>query len=57
MVEPGGVGNAGRQSVVYLTDEAAALFEDLRPDATIGQAPPPTTTTTAPPATTTTLLP
>ena len=57
VVAPGGVGTAGRQSVVYLSDEAAALFEDLRPDATVGQAPPPTTTTTDPvPATTTTTL-
>ena len=54
VVAPGGVGTAGRQSVVYLTEDAARLFEDLRPDATVGEAPPPTTTTTEPPATTTT---
>lgn len=57
VVAPGGVGQAGRQSVVFLSDEAVALFEDLRPDATVGEAPPPTTTTTEPvPATTTTTL-
>lgn len=46
VVAPGRVGTAGRASVVYLTDEAAALFDDLRDDATVGAAPPPTTTTT-----------
>ena len=46
VVAPCVVGTAGGQSVVYLTEDAAALFEDLRADATIGQAPPPTTTTT-----------
>lgn len=57
VVAPGGVGTAGSQSVVYLSDEAAALFDDLRPDATVGEAPPPTTTTTGPPTTGTSLLP
>lgn len=49
VVAPGGVGKAGRASVVYLSKDAARLFEDLRPDATIGEAPPPTTTTTTSP--------
>jgi LCP family protein required for cell wall assembly len=55
-VAPGEVGTAGRQSVVYLTDDAERLFEDLRDDATVGSAPPPTTTTTSStlPATSTT---
>lgn len=52
VVAPGRVGMAGRQSVVYLGAEAAALFNDLRPDATIGSPPPPPpTSTTAPPTT------
>jgi LCP family protein required for cell wall assembly len=57
VVAPGEVGEAGRASVVYLTDDAHALFEDLRDDATVGSAPPPTTSTTTSttvPATTTT---
>jgi LCP family protein required for cell wall assembly len=63
VVLPGRVGYAGRQSVVFLTEDAPRLFDDLRPDAVIGSpegtpppepAPPPpppeeTTTTTAPP--------
>ena len=59
VVAPGEVGYAGRQSVVYLTDDAERLFADLRDDATVGDAPPPTTTTTAPPPTSTpsTLVP
>ena len=68
VVVPGRSGSAGKQSVVYLTPDAAAMFEDLRADATIGQAPPPpssttttttVTTTTAPPpvSTTTTTAP
>jgi LCP family protein required for cell wall assembly len=61
VVAPGEVGTAGRASVVYLTDDAAQLFEDLRDDATIGSAPPPTTTTTTTsstvPTTTSTSLP
>jgi LCP family protein required for cell wall assembly len=61
VVAPGAVGKAGRASVVYLTEDAARLFEDLRPDATVGEAPPPTTTstttsTTPPVSTTTTTL-
>ena len=51
VVAPGEVGWAGRQSVVFLTDEAVALFRDLRPDAVVGEATPePTTTTTTQPA-------
>jgi polyisoprenyl-teichoic acid--peptidoglycan teichoic acid transferase len=64
VVAPGRPGQAGSQSVVYLTPNAAALFEDLRADATIGQGPPPssttTTSTTTPtmtPTTTTTTTP
>jgi polyisoprenyl-teichoic acid--peptidoglycan teichoic acid transferase len=53
VVAPGVVGSAGRASVVYLTEDAARLFEDLRDDATVGDAPPPTTTTTTTTSTTT----
>jgi len=53
VVTPGRVGTAGRASVVYLTEDAEALFADLRDDATIGTAPPPTTTTTSTTSTTT----
>jgi anionic cell wall polymer biosynthesis LytR-Cps2A-Psr (LCP) family protein len=64
VVLPGRVGSAGRQSVVFLTEDAPRLFDDLRPDAVIGAAdgappppppppPPESTTTTAPPAPTT----
>lgn len=58
IVVPGRIGSAGRQSVVFLTEEAGRIFLDLRPDGVIGgasaapQPPPttaaPTTTTTAP---------
>lgn len=41
VVLPGEVGTAGRESVVYLTPDAAALFDDLRPDAVLGEAGPP----------------
>lgn len=61
VVVPGRVGMAGRSSVVYLTPDAARLFDDLRPDAVIGDpgprradAPPETTTTTIVPPTSTT---
>lgn len=47
VVAPVVVGSAGGQSVVYLTEDAASLFMDLRADATVGTAPPPTTTTTS----------
>lgn len=64
VVAPGRVGTtSGGASVVYLTEEAEALFVDLRDDGTVGEAPPPTTTTTTsttstttPSTTTTTLL-
>jgi polyisoprenyl-teichoic acid--peptidoglycan teichoic acid transferase len=36
VVAPGRIGSAGAQSVVYLTKDAARLFEDLRADAVIG---------------------
>jgi len=52
VVLPGRVGYAGRQSVVFLTEDAPRLFEDLRPDAVIGSAegaPPPEPTPTSPP--------
>ena len=65
VVLPGRIGYAGSASVVYLTQDAPKLFDDLRDDAVIGSAGPATTTTappttaappssTAPPATTTT---
>ncbi|MDP9387438.1 MAG: LCP family protein, partial [Actinomycetota bacterium] len=38
VVLPGRIGFAGRQSVVYLTDEASRIFADLRPDAVLGGA-------------------
>ncbi len=61
VVVPGEVGMAGRASVVYLTPDAARLFDDLRADAVIGESgprrederPEPTTTSTAPTTTTT----
>ena len=40
IVAPGRLGFTARQSVVFLTTEAAKLFEDLRPDAVIGTATP-----------------
>jgi len=61
VVAPGSVGTAGRQSVVFLSEEAVALFGDLRDDAVVGTASPepaPSTTTTSstPPPTTSTSL-
>lgn len=70
VVLPGRVGTAGGASVVFLTQDAPRLFDDLRDDAVIGAAmavltaPPPSTTTTTstststtePPPTTTTAL-
>jgi hypothetical protein len=52
LVTPGRVGTAGRASVVYLGDDAARLFEDLRDDAVVGSASaePTTTSSTAAPA-------
>ncbi|HYH51458.1 MAG TPA: LCP family protein [Acidimicrobiia bacterium] len=40
IVAPGRLGFASRQSVVFLTTEAARMFEDLRPDAVLGTAQP-----------------
>jgi LCP family protein required for cell wall assembly len=40
IVAPGRLGFTARQSVVFLTTEAAKIFEDLRPDAVIGTAAP-----------------
>lgn len=63
VVVPGRIGMAGRQSVVFLTAEAAGLFTDLRADAVIGgetaapAPPPPATPATGPPATTPTTKP
>jgi len=53
VVAPGRVGTTAGQSVVFLTTEAARLFEDLRADAVVGTAAPDaatSTTTTAPTA-------
>jgi LCP family protein required for cell wall assembly len=36
VVAPGRLGFTARQSVVFLTTDAAKLFEDLRPDAVVG---------------------
>lgn len=38
VILPGRVGNAGGQSVVFLTDAAKQIFLDLRPDAILGGA-------------------
>jgi LCP family protein required for cell wall assembly len=38
VVAPGRLGFASRQSVIFLTTEAAKMFEDLRPDAVLGSA-------------------
>jgi hypothetical protein len=40
VVAPGRLGFTARQSVVFLTTEAAKLFQDLRDDAVIGTATP-----------------
>jgi LCP family protein required for cell wall assembly len=47
VVLPGRVGTASGQSVVFLTDEARRIFDDLRPDAVIGASPPPPVTAQA----------
>lgn len=59
VVAPGRIGTAARQSVVFLTKQAAALFEDLRADAVIGtpEPEPEAPTTAAEPSTTTTTGP
>ncbi|MDQ1374058.1 MAG: polyisoprenyl-teichoic acid--peptidoglycan teichoic acid transferase [Actinomycetota bacterium] len=59
IVVPGRVGTAGKQSVVYLGEEATRIFEDLRPDAVLGSPQHAEQTTTSPtsstaPSTTTT---
>ncbi len=54
VVLPGRIGFAGRASVVYLTQDAPRLFNDLRDDAVIGSASGSlagATTSTAPPTT------
>jgi LCP family protein required for cell wall assembly len=54
VVAPGRVGTTAGQSVVFLTTEAARLFEDLRADAVVGTAEAdPATSTTRPAATAT----
>jgi LCP family protein required for cell wall assembly len=54
VVAPGRVATTAGQSVVFLTTEAARLFEDLRADAVIGTAQPdPATSTTTTGATAT----
>ena len=55
VVLPGRVGYAGKASVVYLTEDAPRLFDDLRADAVIGEAekPAPADTTTSTTTTTT----
>lgn len=57
VVTPGRVGTANGQSVVFLGEEAARIFNDLRGDAVLGSAGPATTTTTEAPTTTTTSTP
>lgn len=62
VVAPGRIGFAGRQSVVYLNEEAARVFIDLRDDAVANNSgspapPPPPPTTTRPAPTTTTAPP
>jgi LCP family protein required for cell wall assembly len=47
IVVPGRVGTAGKQSVVYLGEEATRIFEDLRPDAVLGTSQRPEQTTTS----------
>ena len=52
VVLPGRIGDAGRASVVYLTQDAPRLFADLRDDAVIGTAgspPPPGSAAATPP--------
>lgn len=47
VVAPGRLGFTARQSVVFLTTEAAKMFQDLRDDAVIGTAAPDTAATSA----------
>ena len=47
VVAPGRIGMTAGQSVVFLTSEAAKIFQDLRDDAVIGAAAEETTTTSS----------
>jgi LCP family protein required for cell wall assembly len=49
VVAPGRIGSTAGQSVVFLTSEAAKMFQDLRDDAVIGTAAPETTTSSTAP--------
>src|SRR4051812_38898088 len=58
VVAPGRVGTAGSASVVYLTKDAATLFNDLRDDAAVGTPlAVPANTTTSSSSTSTTARP
>lgn len=48
IVAPGRIGMTAGQSVVFLTSDAAKMFEDLRADAVVGTAAPDSTTTSGP---------
>jgi anionic cell wall polymer biosynthesis LytR-Cps2A-Psr (LCP) family protein len=52
VVAPGRLGFTARQSVVFLTTEAAKLFEDLRPDAVVGTPTAPASSSASSPSTT-----
>ena len=56
VVVPVELGTAGQESVVYLTPDAARLFDDLRPDAVIGE-PGPVRSDEPAPGTSSTLVP
>jgi anionic cell wall polymer biosynthesis LytR-Cps2A-Psr (LCP) family protein len=47
VVAPGRLGFVSRQSVVFLTTDAARIFEDLRPDAVIGAAAAPSSSSSS----------
>jgi hypothetical protein len=47
VVAPGRIGMTSGQSVVFLTSEAAKIFQDLRDDAVVGTAAEETTTTSS----------
>ena len=53
VVAPGRLGFTARQSVVFLTTEAARMFEDLRADAVLGTAAPAPTSSSSSSSTTT----
>lgn len=57
VVAPGRIGMTARQSVVFLTSDAAKIFRDLRDDAVIGTAEETTTSSTAPARSSTTTRP